>query len=72
MSLDISEVQFERLRGIGRLASRRQELLREGLSLVLSRSDFAGDGTRLQNLMHGEAPEEERELRMLAPLTDQV
>jgi hypothetical protein len=30
-------------------------------SLVLSKSDFAGDGTRLQSFRHGEAPEEERE-----------
>jgi hypothetical protein len=32
----------------------------------LSTSDFAGDGTRLQSFRHGEAPEEERELRILA------
>jgi hypothetical protein len=32
----------------------------------LSTSDFSGDGTRLQSFRHGEAPEEERELRILA------
>jgi len=40
--------------------------------LVLSRSDFAGDGTRLQSFRHGEAPEEEKELRILAPHTEEV
>ena len=34
MSLDISRVRFERLRCIGRLADRQQELLREGGSFV--------------------------------------
>ena len=38
----------------------------------LSTSDFAGDGIRLQSFRHGEAPEEERELRTLAPVADEV
>jgi len=38
----------------------------------LSTSDFAGDGIRLQNFRHGEAPEEEREFRILAPVADEV
>ena len=36
----------------------------------LSTSDFAGDGTRRQSFRHGEAPEEERELSILAPISD--
>ena len=64
MSLDISEVRFRRLRGNARLACRWRELLREWLSLVLSRSDFAGEGTRLQSFRPGEAPREEDDLRI--------
>jgi hypothetical protein len=44
------QIQFEQLRGIGRAAYGQQELLLEWLSLVLSKSDFAGDGTRLKKL----------------------
>jgi hypothetical protein len=36
----------------------------------LSTSDFAGDGTRRQSFKRGEAPEEERELSILAPISD--
>jgi hypothetical protein len=35
-------------------------------------SDFAGDGTRLQSFMHGEAPEEEKELKIFAHLANEV
>jgi hypothetical protein len=35
-------------------------------------SDFAGDETRLQSFRHGEAPEEERELRTLALVAHKV
>jgi hypothetical protein len=38
----------------------------------ISTSDVAGDGIRLQNFRHGEAPEEEREFRILAPVADEV
>jgi len=38
----------------------------------LSTSDFAGDGIRLQSFRHGEAPEEEKELRILALVTYEV
>jgi hypothetical protein len=38
----------------------------------LSTSDYAGDGFRLRNFRHGEAPWQERELRTLVPLTLEV
>ena len=40
--------------------------------MALSKSDFAGDGSRPQKLRHGQAPEEERELRTFAPLPNEV
>ena len=40
--------------------------------MALSMSDFAGDETRLQSFRHGEAPEEERELRTLALVAHKV
>jgi len=40
--------------------------------VALSTSDFAGDGIRLQSFRHGEAPEEERELRTLALVAHEV
>jgi hypothetical protein len=38
----------------------------------LSTSDFALDGTRLRSFRYGEAPKEERELRILVPIPDEV
>lgn len=73
MSLDISRVRFEPSRGIGRLLYRQQGLLREWGSIGrLSTSDFAGDGTRMRNFRHGEAPGEERELRKVALVAREV
>ena len=40
--------------------------------MSLSTSDYAGDGFRLRNFRHGEAPWQERELRTLVPLTLEV
>ena len=40
--------------------------------MALSTSDFAGDGTRIRNFRHGEAPEEERELKTFVPLPNEV
>ena len=40
--------------------------------MALSTSDFAGDETRLQKLRHGQAPEEERELRTVVPVSNEV
>jgi hypothetical protein len=40
--------------------------------LVLSRSDFAGDGTPSSSFKHGEAPEEERESGTAAPVANEV
>ena len=50
------QIQSEQLRGIGRAAYGQQELLLEWLSLVLSKSDFAGDGTRLKKLQARRGP----------------
>jgi hypothetical protein len=43
-----------------------------GVICRLSTSDFAGDGTRIRNFRHGEAPGEERELRTLALVAREV
>ena|SRR5208282_2931895 len=40
--------------------------------MSLSTSDFGGDGFRLRNFRHGEAPWQERELRTIVPLTLEV
>ena len=43
-----------------------------GSFVGLSTSDFAGDGTRIQNFKHGETPGEERELGTLTAVANEV
>jgi hypothetical protein len=43
-----------------------------GVICGLSTSDFAGDGTRIRNFRHGEAPGEERAYRTFVLLVHEV
>ena len=69
--MTLGSVQYGRSPDTDQAASGQKQPLGEWMSLVLSGSDFAGNGTRLE-VSNTDAPGEEKELVILAPVANEV